>query len=108
MFHEIFHALEETLFMMFSAGLITWLIGLPLGVLLAITQPKKLLDNSFIYRPLQMLLKATHSVPYIAFMITLIPFTQWLTGSKEGYAAAILPLSLAAIPYFSDVTEKFG
>jgi D-methionine transport system permease protein len=106
MFHEILTALEETLFMVFSAGLVTWIVGLSLGILLAVTQPTKMLANKLIYRPLEIGLKAANSVPYIALMITLIPFTQWLTDGKEGCSAAILPLSLAAIPYFSDITEK--
>jgi D-methionine transport system permease protein len=106
MFHEIMRALEETIFMVFAAGLFTWLIGLPLGMLLATTAKGKLLENKIIHRPLQVFLTTTRSVPYVALMISVIPLTQWITGSKEGCFAAILPLTLAAIPYFTDLSER--
>ncbi len=106
MLNVLLNALEETLFMVFSAGLLTWFIGLPLGALLSVCAPGQLLQNSFIHKPLSALVYLTKSIPYIAFTIALIPFTRWLLGSDEGSVAAILPLTLASIPYFAALCEK--
>jgi len=106
MFHEIMQSLEETIFMVFASGLFTWLIGLPLGLLLAITTEEGFLDNQMIHRPLKVFFNTTRSLPYVALMIAVIPLTQWIAGSKEGCFAAILPLTLAAIPYFTDLVER--
>ena len=106
MLHDLFNALEETLFMVFSAGLLTWLIGLPLGALLSATGPNKFLENKYIYAPLHFITRTTRSIPYIVFMIAIIPFTRLVAGSVEGSIAAVIPLTLASIPYFAQLTEK--
>ena len=106
MLHDLFNALEETLFMVFSAGLLTWVIGLPLGALLSVTGPNKFLEKRFIYSPLHFVVRTTRSIPYIVFMICLIPFTRLVAGSIEGSMAAVIPLTLASIPYFAQLSEK--
>lgn len=106
MFYELLNALEETLFMIFAAGLLTWVIGLPLGTLLSITASEKFLDNPYFYKPLAGLLNITRSIPYIALMIAVIPFTRFIAGSIDGCVAAVVPLTLASIPYFAQLCEK--
>ncbi len=106
MLHEILNALEETLFMVFSAGLLTWIVGLPLGTLLAITGPKKFLAKPLMHRTLELLIGATQSLPYIALMVVAIPLTKILVGSAEGCIAAIVPLTLASIPHFAQLCRK--
>lgn len=106
MLHDLLNALEETLFMVFSAGLLTWIIGLPLGALLSVTNTGKILENQLLYKTLNFCINTTRSLPYIVFMIAIIPFTQLLIGSYEGCIAAVVPLTLAAIPYFAQLSEK--
>jgi len=106
MLHELLSAVEETLFMVFTSGLLTWIIGLPLGAYLSITRPHHLLGNAFIHKPLSLIMKTALSIPYLVFMIALIPFTRYLTGAQEGTLAAILPLTLAGIPHFAKLTEN--
>lgn len=106
MLHELLNALEETLFMVFSAGLITWIIGLPLGAILSVTAPGKFLENPYAYNSLDFLLNTTRSVPYIVLMIAVVPFTRFVVGSIDGCVAAVIPLTLAAIPYFAHFCEK--
>lgn len=106
MLHELISALEETLFMVFTAGLLTWIIGLPLGAILSVTQAGKFLENGIAYKVLTFCLNTMRSLPYIVFMIAIIPFTQLLVGSYEGSIAAIVPLTLATVPYFAQLCEK--
>ncbi len=106
MLHELLNALEETLFMIFAAGLLTWIIGLPLGAILSVTAPEKFLANNVIHKSLNFLIHTTCSVPYIVLMIAVIPFTRLIIGSTEGSVAAVVPLTLAAVPTFAGLTEK--
>lgn len=106
MLHELLNALEETLFMVFSAGLLTLIIGLPIGALLSITHTGKILENNGIYKTLYFWIYAIRSVPYIVLMIAIIPLTQFLVGVYEGCIAAVVPLTLAAIPHFAQLSEK--
>lgn len=106
MLHNLLNAFEETLFMVFASGLFTLLLGLPLGILLAITHPKQLLESAWIHKALDLAIKATHSIPYIILMIALIPLSRWLMGTEEGCLAAILPLTLATTPFFAKLCEQ--
>ncbi len=106
MLHTLFNALEETLFMVFSAGLLTWIIGLPLAAFLSVLSTQQSSSVSFIYKPLSFVISIAHKVPYIGLMIALIPLTRFIMGTGEGSVAAILPLTLAAIPYFTQLCEK--
>src|SRR5690242_13876466 len=106
MLHELLNALEETLFMVFTAGLLTWIVGLPLGAVLSVTGPQKFLENPLIYKPLSFLISTTRKVPYIIFMVALIPFTRLVAGSGEGSIAAVIPLTFASVPYFAQLCEK--
>lgn len=106
MLHELLNALEETLFMVFTSGLLTWIIGLPLGALLSVTGSGKFLQSSFIYTLLNLLVRTARSIPYIVFMIATIPLTRMIMGSNEGSIAAVIPLTLASIPYFAQASEK--
>ena len=101
LFHDLFNGLEETLFMVFTAGLLTWIIGLPLGAIFAVSGSQKYLENPMLHKVLGILINTTRRIPYIVFMIALIPVTRTITGSGEGSMSAIFPLTLAAIPYFA-------
>ena len=106
MLHELVSALEETLFMVFTAGLLTWFIGLPIGAILSATGPGKFLENPFVHKPFLFLIKTTRRIPYIVLMIAMIPVTRFITGSGEGCVAAIIPLTIASIPFFAELSEK--
>lgn len=104
MLHELLNALEETLFMVFTAGVLTWLIGLPLGALLCLTKPDHLIPSPLFNHVLALILNTARSIPFVIFLIALIPFTRLLMGTGEGSIAAILPITLAGIPLFAQLT----
>jgi len=102
----LFKATAETVMMVLVASVIATLIGLPLGVLLYITRPKNLLENTYLYKTLAALVNITRSIPFIILMIAVIPFTRLLVGTSIGTLAAIVPLSLAAMPFIARVVES--
>lgn len=105
MFYEILNAFGQTCFMVFFSGLFSALIGLPLGVILCITQKGHLWPHRGINTFLGILINATRSVPFIILMIAIIPLTRWLAGSTIQVKAIIVPLTLAAIPFFARTVE---
>jgi len=115
MLHELLNALEETLFMVFSSGLLTLLLGLPLGILLAITHPNQslansTLANSWLHKSLSALIHVCCSIPYVILMIALIPFTKNLyssiSSSDNHCIFALIPLTLATLPLFAHLCGK--
>lgn len=106
MLHDLLNALEETLFMVFSAGLLTFIIGLPLGAMLFAAAPKQFLENTYIHKPLDFLLNTICAMPYIVFMIALTPVTHIVMGSIDSCISAVMPLTFAAIPTFAQRCDK--
>jgi len=105
MFIETLKALFETLEMVFVSGALSVLFGLPLGVLLASTRKGQIWENLPFYYVLGFIINAMRSIPFIILMIAIIPLTRLIVGSSIGVYAAIVPLTLAAIPFFARIVE---
>ncbi|WP_126322723.1 methionine ABC transporter permease [Candidatus Rickettsiella viridis] len=103
---ELMNATAETLYMVLLSGSLAFILGLPLGVLLFVTRPNKLLPHPLLNRCLAMLINITRSIPFIILMVAIIPLTRLLVGTSIGTNAAIVPLSLAAIPFFARMVEN--
>jgi len=78
----------------------------PLGVLLVITDRGGLLQNLALNRSLGAVVNATRSTPFIILLVALIPLTRLLVGTSIGTGAAIVPLSIAAIPFVGRLVEN--
>lgn len=95
-----------TLYMVAVAGIISTLVGLPLGVILYVTRKGNILQKPAFYQGLAMIVNAMRSIPFIILMIAIIPLTRALVGTSIGTTAAIVPLTLAAIPFVARVVES--
>jgi D-methionine transport system permease protein len=80
-------------------------LGLPLGVLLVITDQKGLASRPLFNQILSVIVNIARSLPFIILLVLAIPFTRLIVGTSIGATAAIVPLSLAAIPFFARVAE---
>ena len=101
----LLEALGETLYMVaVSAGIAT-VLGVPLGVILVSTSRGHILQNLWLNRILGYIANATRSTPFIILMVAIIPLTRVLAGTSIGTNAAIVPLSIAAIPFVGRVVE---
>lgn len=96
----------ETLYMVFTAGLVGLALGLPCAVLLYMTENGHFAQKPLFNRVFGMVINAIRSVPFIIFMIALIPLTRLIVGTPIGTTAAIVPLSLAAAPFLARVHES--
>lgn len=96
----------ETLLMVGISGVVTVLIGLPLGVVLFVTQPGGMAENRLVNLLLSgIVVNITRSVPYAILMLTLVPFTRFIVGTSIGPIAASVSLTIAAVPFFSRLVE---
>jgi len=102
---ELLKASWETIYMVFISGLIAALIGIPFGVILSSTSKNNLLENRMLHQILAGIANATRSIPFIILLIAIIPFTRWLTGTSIGTTAAIVPLTIGAIPFVARLVE---
>ena len=103
---ELNQAFFETLYMVGIATLVAIIIGMPLGILLYVTDAGLILENKFIRVVAGTITNLIRSIPFIILLVFLIPFTRFLLGTNIGPSAAAVPLSVAAIPYFARMVES--
>ena len=96
----------ETAYMTLVSGFLAGLFGIPLGILLFITQTQGIRANPWCNRILAIVVNAVRSIPFIILMVAIIPLTRLLVGTSIGTTAAIVPLTLAAIPFMARLTES--
>ncbi|MBL5980857.1 methionine ABC transporter permease [Petrotoga sp. 8T1HF07.NaAc.6.1] len=105
MIQDLFIATLETLYMTFVSGFIAILLGIPLGIALyMLSKSDKKAAKSW-YSVLDWIVNVFRSIPFIILIILIIPLTRLLTGTIIGSTAAIVPLSIAAIPFMARLAE---
>ena len=101
----VLNGTAQTLYMVALAALVTLVIGLPLGVLLFVTRSHGALDAPRLGAVLGAIVNVGRSVPFVVLLIALIPLTRAIVGTTLGSSAAVVPLSIGAIPFFARVVE---
>ncbi|AKH62669.1 MULTISPECIES: methionine ABC transporter permease MetI [Photorhabdus] len=96
----------ETLVMTFVSGFFGFIIGLPIGVLLYVTRPGQIMENSKLYRFLSAIVNVFRSIPFIILLVWMIPFTRLIVGTSIGLQAAIVPLTIGAAPFIARMVEN--
>lgn len=99
-------SLGETIYMTFTATFFAGLIGIPLGVILYSTRKGQFLNHASIYYPLSFVVNVGRSIPYMILAISIIPFIRFIVGVSIGNTAAIIPLTIAAIPFVARMIEN--
>lgn len=102
---EYIQALNETLLMVGVSSLFSIAIGLPLGIILVLTQPNGIKPMAGLYRVLDIIINLFRSLPFIILIIVFAPLALILTGRSSGTLALTVPLSLAAIPFVARIME---
>ncbi|MFF0201569.1 methionine ABC transporter permease [Streptomyces sp. NPDC005017] len=98
-------ACTETLVMVGWSTLIAVLAGLPIGILLVLTDKGGLIQNTVVNKVTGQIVNVGRSMPFIILMVALMDFTRWITGTTIGSAAAIVPLAIGGIPFFARLVE---
>jgi D-methionine transport system permease protein len=105
MFDLFLTSIWETVLMTVASGVISLAAGLPLGLALVATAKGGFAENRWVNGILGSLVNAFRSVPFIILLVALIPVTRLIVGTSIGTYAAIVPLSIAATPYFARIAE---
>lgn len=102
---SLWTATLETLYMVSVSAILAAVLGLPLGLLLVITAPQGFLPNPSVNQVLGSIVNAGRSLPFIILLVAIIPLTRLIVGTTIGSTAALVPLTLSAIPFYARVAE---
>lgn len=96
---------KDTLIMVLISTIFAYVIGLPMGVLLNITQAHGIWPHKWLNRILGWIINIGRSLPFIILMIAIIDFTKLIVGTKIGVRGAIVPLVVSAAPFVARMVE---
>ncbi len=102
----IIRGVGETVYMTLLSTIVGYVFGLPMGVLLAVSDKDGLMPNKVIYKVLDVIANIVRSIPFLILLILLIPFTRLVVGKSYGSSATIVPLVVAAIPFIARMVES--
>lgn len=98
--------LQETVFMVALSSLLSYLIGIPLGILLIVTDKDGIQPNGLINTVLGIIINLMRSVPFIIMLLAALPLTRFIVRTTLGPKAVVVPLVLAAAPYIARMVES--
>ena len=96
----------ETLYMTFVSSAVAYLLGLPLGIVLVVTDKGGIRPIPWLNWFLGVVINLLRSVPFLILLITVIPITRFITGTTLGSTATIVPLVIAAAPFIARLVES--
>lgn len=106
LFNLFLRSCWQTIYMVFLSSLIAAIVGLPWGILLVVTKKNGLMAHPHLNKILGSIVDIGRSIPFIILMIAIIPFTRFIVGTSIGTSAAIVPLSIAAMPFVARIVES--
>ena len=95
----------DTLVMVIVSTFFAYLLGLPMGVALILTQPHGIRPNRVLNRVLGWIINIGRSLPFIILMVAIMDFTKLIVGTKIGVKGAIVPLVISAAPFIARMVE---
>ena len=98
--------LRDTLYMVLVSTLLGYVLGLPLGVMLTVSDKGGIRPRPVLYRVLDVMTNILRSVPFLILLILLIPVTKAIVGKSYGSTATIVPLTISAAPFIGRMVES--
>ena len=105
MFEVVLKALGETLIMVFFSTVVSVIIGFILAIILTVTSPNGLKPMKIVYKTLDLVVNILRGFPFVILMVAIIPFTKIIAGTFIGVKGAIVPLTIAALPFVARIIE---
>ena len=96
----------ETVYMTFISAFFSYLFGLPLGVLLCVTDKEGICPISWLNKILRFIVNVFRSIPFVILMIAMLPAAKLIVGTSLGNKAMIVTLIIAAVPYVARMAES--
>ncbi|MFK7822979.1 MAG: methionine ABC transporter permease [Oligoflexales bacterium] len=101
----LFKACLESIYMVLVSGIGSCVFGIPLGIALFVSNKNQIMASKLRYHMLNTLVNSARSVPFIILLVAIIPFTRFIVGSSIGTHAAMVPLTIAAIPFMARLVD---
>lgn len=95
-----------TLYMTLVSTFFGYIVGLPMGIVLSITDKEGIKPNAVIYKILDFIVNLTRSIPFLILLILVMPVTKFIVGQSYGASATIVPLTIAAAPFIGRMVES--
>lgn len=102
----IIQGLLDTLIMTIYSTALGYVLGLPMGIALAVTDKKGIKPNAVTYKILDVIANIIRSIPFLILLILVIPITKAIVGKSYGTSATIVPLVIAAAPFIARMVES--
>lgn len=102
----IINGIWETLYMTLASTFMGYVLGLPLGIALAVTDKTGIRPQPVVYRVLDVISNVLRSIPFIILLILVIPLTRFIVGQSYGSSATVVPLVIAAAPFIGRMVES--
>jgi D-methionine transport system permease protein len=96
----------DTLYMTLMSTLFGYILGLPFGIILAVTDKEGIRPNAVVYKVLDFIANLIRSIPFLILLILVIPLTKAIVGKSYGSSATIVPLVIAAAPFIARMVES--
>ncbi len=96
----------ETLYMTLLSTAAAYVLGVPLGVLVYVTDSQNICENRVINLITGAIINLVRSVPFLILLVAILPFTRWMVGTTIGSTATIVPLVVAAAPFVARLVES--
>ena len=96
----------DTLYMTLASTLFGYVLGLPLGIVLCITDKEGIKPNAAVYKVLDFIVNILRSIPFLILLILVMPITTFIVGKSYGSSATVVPLVIAAAPFIARMVES--
>lgn len=106
LYPEMIEALLDTLYMVSISGIISTLIGFPIGVTLVITRKGGILENTLINNLIGKIINIFRSIPFIILLAAIMPITKFIVGTTIGTQGALVPLIFGSVPFVARQIES--
>ena len=104
--HMLVEGTGATLYMTLLSTFFGYVLGLPIGIILTITDKEGIKPNAVVYKNLDFIVNILRSIPFLILLILLIPVTRFIVGKSYGVAATVVPLVFAAAPFIGRMVES--
>ncbi|MCR4750632.1 MAG: ABC transporter permease [Lachnospiraceae bacterium] len=95
----------ETFYMVVVSTLISYILGIPLGIVVYVTDKNGISKNSFVNKIVGLVINLVRSIPFLILLVAILPFTRAIVGTTIGSSATIVPLVVAATPFVARMVE---
>ena len=106
MIQMLLEGIWDTCYMTIVSTFFGYVVGLPLGIALTLTDENGIAPNRTVYRVLDVMINITRSIPFLILLILVMPLTKAIVGKTYGSTATIVPLTLAAAPFIGRMVES--